>query len=283
MGCMQPWQFLPVHSLLRQIIDSIIIMKVDDFSSLPISSQFYYPWSAQTNLFFSINNQSVTAKDKGETAFTTYPANFIIGPNLVERIVQCPNQHYVLGITFRAGGLQRLCGLPLEEIINASVDASYILGKEINRLAEQLAEATQQQELLALIEHFLLNKLKQVQALTRFDMAITELVRADGNLSIDEVSRLACLSGRQFERKALERLGMSPKLFARLIRFSKAYRLKEGVTKITWTNIAHQCGYYDQMHLIKDFKTFSGFTPTAIEQQMENSISAVTALQSTIL
>lgn len=277
---MQPWQFLPVHSALKQVVDTMIVMKVDDFSSLPVSSQFYYPWSAQTNLFFTISEQIVTVMDNGKSAFTTYPANFIIGPNLVERIVQCPNQHYVLGITFKAGGLQRLCGLPLDEIINLSVDASFILGKDINRLAEQLAEAKNQQELLILVNIFLLGKLKNLQPLTPFDRAISELVCADGNLSMDEVSRLACISGRQFERRSLERLGMSPKLFARLIRFSKAYKLKESNPYLNWTNIAYLCGYYDQMHLIRDFKSFSGYTPTAIQHKIENSITAVTALQS---
>jgi len=279
---MQPWQFLPIHPALSQVVDTMIIMKVDDFSVIPISSQFYYPWSAQTNLFFTISDQIVTVKDKGETVFTTYPANFIIGPNLVERVVQCPNQHYVLGITFRPGGLQRLCGLPLNEIINASIDASFIFGKEINHLSEQLAEVANQGELLNFVETFLLNKMEKIQQLTPFDMAIAELVRSDGNLSMDEVSRLACVSGRQFERKSTERLGMPPKLFARLIRFSKAYMLKETSPNITWTSIAHQCGYYDQMHLIRDFKTFSGYTPSTVEQKIQNSISAVTALKSSI-
>ncbi len=61
---------------------------------------------------------------------------------------------------------------------------------------------------------------------------------------------------------------MNPKAYARIVRFSKAYRLHETFPQLSWTEIAHTAGYFDQMHLIKDFKEFAGVNPSVIEQQL---------------
>jgi AraC-like DNA-binding protein len=53
----------------------------------------------------------------------------------------------------------------------------------------------------------------------------------------------------------------APKLFARIVRFNKAIDIKMNDPARSWTTIAHDCGYYDQMHFIKDFKLFSGSKP----------------------
>ena len=93
-----------------------------------------------------------------------------------------------------------------------------------------------------------------------------QLVSHAGNITIEKMAADACTSVRQFERKCVERTGMSPKRYARLIRFCKAYHLKELHPELTWTRIAHLSGYYDQMHFIRDFKEFAGITPSIIDE-----------------
>ena len=61
---------------------------------------------------------------------------------------------------------------------------------------------------------------------------------------------------------------MNPKLYSRIVKFSNAYRLREAFPQLTWTSIAHSSGYYDQMHMIKDFKLFTGVNPSVIEKQL---------------
>jgi AraC-like DNA-binding protein len=73
---------------------------------------------------------------------------------------------------------------------------------------------------------------------------------------------------RQVERISLARLGLSPKAFARVVRFSAAYRLHEERPGLRWTDIAYQCGYFDQMHLIRDFRDFAGMPPGVIERAL---------------
>ena len=106
-----------------------------------------------------------------------------------------------------------------------------------------------------------------------FDLAILQQVQASGNLPIEYVAAQACLSVRQLERKAYERLGLSPKIYSRMIRFSHAYKYKETSPHTSWTEIAHRCGYFDQMHFIRDFKFFAGVTPGMLkEAEIEKSV-----------
>jgi transcriptional regulator GlxA family with amidase domain len=69
-----------------------------------------------------------------------------------------------------------------------------------------------------------------------------------------------CLSLRQFQRRFKELSGFPPKLYARIIRFGAAMQ-RYGNNFRSLTDIAYECGYYDQSHFIHDFKEFSGYHP----------------------
>ena len=69
------------------------------------------------------------------------------------------------------------------------------------------------------------------------------------------------IGNRQFERMFVESFGMRPKLYARMVRFQSALDCKARSTK-SWTDVAHEFGYHDQMHMIHDFKELTGQTPT---------------------
>ncbi|UOQ69224.1 helix-turn-helix domain-containing protein [Hymenobacter volaticus] len=121
-----------------------------------------------------------------------------------------------------------------------------------------------------LVEAYLLTKLQQA-ALTPFAQAAHWMVHGGHIFPIDQAATSAGLSARQFERKAHEQLGYSPKFFARLIRFSQAYRRKVNHPAQRWTSIAYACGYYDQMHLIRDFKEFTAATPKQVARAMQQA------------
>jgi AraC-like DNA-binding protein len=57
-------------------------------------------------------------------------------------------------------------------------------------------------------------------------------------------------------------LGLPPKTLARLVRFERAHRLTSRAATEGWAAVAADAGYYDQAHLIRDFRAFSGSTPT---------------------
>jgi AraC-like DNA-binding protein len=69
---------------------------------------------------------------------------------------------------------------------------------------------------------------------------------------------------RQLQRLFKTTVGIGPKLYSRIVRFRMAYEKAQSERKTSWTDVAYDHGYTDQAHFVKDFKTFTGLTPTAL-------------------
>src|SRR5687767_453989 len=77
-------------------------------------------------------------------------------------------------------------------------------------------------------------------------------------------------SVRNFERRFVEHVGISPKMYIKLVRFNKAMSTKLAAPDKNWTAIAHECGYFDQMHFIKDFRQYTGLAPNQFFRNQGN-------------
>ncbi len=84
---------------------------------------------------------------------------------------------------------------------------------------------------------------------------------AQGLVRVDELCAGAGLSVRQVDRLFREHLGVPPKTFARIARFQNAITRLKGDPGCTLAEVAAQCGYYDQSHLVHDFRRFAGAAP----------------------
>lgn len=265
---MQIKTYIP-HPLLQQFVQCIMVVHVEiDKTSAPVLCP--YPPTPQNSLFFYINDR-ISVQHDGQGEFVLQPRCVIVGPQLTRVTIDIKHSHKAVRVGFHPGGLFRLLGLPLSEMVDGSYNAYDVFGNEMNEVNERLQEAKNSDAIKDIIEAFLLAKSKKLKHSLPFDNALLELLKMDGLVSIERIASLACVSLRQFERISKERLGIPPKLFARLIRFSKAYRLHENAPELSWTSIAYECGYYDQMHLIRDFKQFAGVAPGIIEKELNET------------
>lgn len=264
---MQPYTYtiLPVSACLNDWVESIFIIDVD-LKSLSLPAILKYPWSVTTRIYFVIGGGQLMVKENEVSDFEVYPENFIVGPRLENNIIDLGSYRRVAGITFKPGGLYRLLGIPMQEF-SKEIDLNLIL-KETKELSEQLLYAQSDQEVFVRIENFLLGRRPKVKPMTAFDKAIAMLAKNNGSLPISKVAALAALSLRQFERRAILSLGVSPKLYSRVLRFTNAWLYKEAHPDTSWYKITHAFGYADQMHLVDDFKIFCGATPTGIREQV---------------
>jgi AraC-like DNA-binding protein len=218
-------------------------------------------------IVFYLDDPAV-AKKEGEADFEKRARCIIVGPQATRVNLLVHKSHRCFVIAFHPGGLYRLLGLPMNELYDDGFDGREVLGSEMESITQQLQAASSSIEMAGIAEQFLLKRLSSLKSVLLFDEAMRVLVRSQGAISIEHASSLSCLSLRQFERKCHERIGYSPKFFSRLVRFSKAYRLRESKPTLSWTAIAHETGYFDQMHFIRDFKQFAGITPTGMAAQI---------------
>lgn len=171
----------------------------------------------------------------------------------------------LLVIHFKPTGFYRLFGLPPSDLTDCLGDADDLISKETLELHEQLHEAKSAVEMFQLTEGFLLASLNKsgIKALG-LEKATSFMVSQPAIYSVEELAYHSNMSIKTFERKFIQQVGLSPKLFARIRRFNLALDLKTYQPDLNWLDICYRTGYYDSMHMVKDFKKFAGLSPCVL-------------------
>ena len=247
------------HPALLDFIDSVFVLDID-FRAEPNLSAIY-PFVPSHNRFLCFYLADPVQVQKQTGGFLPRARAIIIGPQLTPVILDLGQRHQSVIVNLKPAGMYRLLGIPMGELVERDYDARLVLGREIDELLERLHQGRTPAQRNDSVQHYLLGKRARLRPGLPFDVAMLHQVRASGNLPIEQVAARACLSVRQFERLSYERLGLPPKIYSRLIRFSHAYKCKESAPRASWTEIAHRCGYFDQTHFIRDFRFFAGHPP----------------------
>ncbi len=181
------------------------------------------------------------------------------------------NGHYIFfEIMFKPNGFYKIFSLPPREVNNQLVFADDIFESDIKFFYEQLYEADSINKMCLLANTYFTNYLKKQKTLVYNDSMTfisNEIRRKRGIVNIDKLAYDANMSIRSFERHFNDQVGLPPKLFCNITRFNHALALRFKNPQMDWTSIAFNCGYYDQNHLIKDFKKFAGYTPSVVQKQ----------------
>jgi AraC-like DNA-binding protein len=171
-----------------------------------------------------------------------------------------------LGVRFRPGGAYPFLRLPLEELTDAIVPTGALWGASGRRLEEEVGNARDADEARGVVEDSLMRRLDPRAPDPRLRAAVGRILRRRGRVTLPEVAAEACWSPRQLEREFRRRVGVSPKTLARIARFQNVLRLSGRSPERAWAEIAADAGYADQAHLIRDFRQFSGTTPSRREE-----------------
>lgn len=163
-------------------------------------------------------------------------------------------------IVFQPAALFLLTGIPSHELRNQYLEGELFFSNGIKFVNEQLFHATSYDEMIRITDQFV-GKLRLGKSKSPIDEVSKLLLRREGNVSLDWLAKQASLSIKQFERNFIVRTGITPKIFSRIARFDKAFRMKNQFPRMDWLSIAIACGYYDYQHLVKDYKEFTSLTP----------------------
>ena len=154
---------------------------------------------------------------------------------------------------------------PINELFNQSISLDYLLAKaEIDKVEELLNEATTDQHRIMVVENFLLQHLLNKKEDLLITQAIKYIHQTKGNIKIKQLSEMLFISQSPLEKRFRQIVGTTPKKFASIIRFKAVLEnLKE---KKPFAVICDENNYFDQAHLIHDFKNFTGETPDKFEK-----------------
>lgn len=170
----------------------------------------------------------------------------------------------LFSILFQPHGASQIFNIPINQLFEQNVPLVFIVNHEATDLEAKLQETYTFHEKVAIAEKFILARLKsnyKHHEFNRIDYCLSEINRTKGAVSSEKLSELTCLSRKQFERKFSAFVGTSPRQFLKTVRFQNALHTKFEQKSASLTQLAFDCGYYDQSHMIHDFKSLSGFTP----------------------
>ncbi len=170
----------------------------------------------------------------------------------------------VLGLRFEPGGAAAFFPLPARELTDAMVPLAELWGGESGLLTERLAECGSATQRLRLLEETLLCRPRRESARARCAREVARLVvSAAGQLRVEELAGRSGYSRQYLARLFDEHVGVSPKLLARIERFSGiVVRARSGL-RGGWAAAAAEHGYFDQAHFIHEFTEFAGVAPSA--------------------
>jgi AraC-like DNA-binding protein len=172
------------------------------------------------------------------------------------------------GIRFRPSGARALVGAPMGELLNATPALSDLALRLARRIEAALLAAGHDPAARAhALDATLVAALGERRSARRADarvaLAVREIERASGAVSVDALARAASLSARQLERAFLRDVGLAPKRFARITRFRAVIGRRTADPAAPWAAVAHDLGYTDQAHLVREFREFAGVSPAA--------------------
>lgn len=190
---------------------------------------------------------------------------YIIGQPLSKRVsLSNPKGIDILGVKFTPLGLYLLTGIDMRHISDKIIDASDIWNYEITLLYEEILSKETTQEQIAAIEHFLLRKRKQHSRCEKIYVIhnTLDLMENKRIFSVSQLREDNFVTKKTFERYFLNHIGVTPKQYANICRFNnvRAY-LDNLLSEPDWQDVIVSFGYYDQSHLIREFKRYAGKTP----------------------
>jgi AraC-like DNA-binding protein len=201
----------------------------------------------------------------GDDIVERYPGAVLCGPYSRYFVIDTREQRGVIGVEFLPGGAWPFLDAAPDELQNQHVAIRDLWGPAGATLRERiLAAPTPRAKLLLLEAELLARSRRPLQRRAEVDFAIAQLARTPHDQSIGMLSAHVGLSARRFTRLFTLQVGVTPKLYARLQRFQRVLQTMKGPTANDWTALAHDCGYFDQSHLIRECRQLSGFTPTEL-------------------
>lgn len=165
--------------------------------------------------------------------------------------------------------------LPINELTNETLDLNNIIGSSAQELEEQLYDLHTIEDKVNHIERFLLLRMSHKKEYTwnRIFHNISLINQSNGMITSDQLASEACLSRKQHERIFKQMVGLSPKQFLKVIRFQHTLYAHQQHPAESLTELAYRCGYYDQSHMINDFRELSGKTPKQYFNECDNPTS----------
>ncbi|NJO43701.1 MAG: AraC family transcriptional regulator [Cyanobacteria bacterium RU_5_0] len=249
---------IPQGSPLSQFVEFLWYWEGDDLPKsrsclLPIGSmELVIDLHEDKIPLFELYTQAQCGTTKGARVCGVHSKGF-----LIDKDQNCS----VIGAHFKPGKSAAFFAIPAGELHNQIISLEELWSGSATELRDRLRSKPTIEARFLTLEQFLLSVMQPLDPYSVVDFALHTFERSPTAL-VSTVTDQIGFSTRHFNQIFRDRVGLTPKLYCRVRRLQHVLRLLKGKELIDWMDIAFTCGYFDQAHLIHDFRTFANCTPT---------------------
>jgi AraC-like DNA-binding protein len=176
---------------------------------------------------------------------------------------EAPHGNALLGVAFTACGGYPWLGQDLSGLADRIIALADALGDGVLALRQRLLDTPDIAQRFELVERWLIARLNPravVHPAVRW--AVDRIAASGGHVNVDALARQTGYTRKHLALLFQRQVGFGPKALARVHRFKSALALLGAADEVPWATLAAQCGHYDQSHLVRDFRAFSGYAPS---------------------
>ncbi|HEX2133016.1 MAG TPA: helix-turn-helix domain-containing protein [Actinophytocola sp.] len=171
-----------------------------------------------------------------------------------------------------------LFGLPAAELTGLTCEGADVLGDGIRELRERMHELTTWPRRFAALDEYLWTRAAERHQSPRREVVAVWRQLSRGTTPVTDLARNTAMSTRQLSALVNRELGVGPKALASLLRFDRVLAaigadVRAG-RRPHLAGIAHECGFFDQSHLVRDFRRFTDTSPTGFLAEEHRNVQA---------
>jgi len=177
-------------------------------------------------------------------------------------LVEYPARVRIVGVHFKPWGISPFVDVPASELRDRWVPVDAVWRRSVDRIRNQLGELATASATLRVVEDELRSRLAPSRGLDLVLHTGGRLESAHGAVPVGALTEAAGVSSTHLATQFTSHVGVTPKRVARIYRFARLILSVDVRRQVDWSALAQATGYFDQAHLGKEFKDFTGFTPT---------------------
>ncbi|SHM42434.1 transcriptional regulator, AraC family [Chitinophaga jiangningensis] len=262
-------QFLP-SAILAPYIKSYTVVTIEK----DIDNEVFYP-SGYVDLVINISAGMAATIINGRKKET--PAIELLGHLTLPTRLTVKKGTTVLIARIYPHASTLFFPYPLSEFTNYATDMYDVQLLESRELYHKVMEAEPLAQKIRVLEDYLLLQLakneKQLKKITLVQQLSRQVLSGPAQLDLSSLSRDAGISARYIQKLYLSNIGLSPTAFAAIVRFNRSLQMVLH-SPVPLTAIAYECGYYDQAHFIREFRRFTGITPSEARRSLTKNDEA---------
>ncbi len=223
--------------------------------------------SGHTQVIVNLARDYLLDCPEGEPEQRSAPSA-VVGARSIYEIVHTSDMADLVGIVFQPAGLPAFVRDRADLFSNRGVNLEDVWGAPARDLRDRLRELSEPTDRLQCLEHYLSHRfgarLLQPRPMHHcaIDYAVRRFAHAPSVTTVRDVALGTGWSERRFSQIFREQVGLSPKVWCRVRRFQRAVKELHAGVDVPWSQLALDCGFYDQSHFANEFRAFSGVDVT---------------------